>query len=170
MRGAVVVPVRFTQDDWQAIKRAAKEYGSSASAEIRLAVDHWLQRYKKPRLHTSALTGAIEILVSWIEARTKKRWVDDALTGAAVRENVEILIFHFIPATTEPTPVPRELQVVWELIAVMEGLAPPEDPNVPRVPVEMMGGEWQALARIIRDIGSGWVRNRAVWLNKGERS
>ena len=163
-QGSVVAPVRFTRDDWEAINRLAKKHGRKRSKEIREAVHHWRRRLEKPELHVGALTCLIAILVKRIEQKTGRKWLDDPLTGAAVRENVEHLIFHFAPSPAEPIVVPPELQVWGELVTMAEMLDPV--PGIPTVPAELWGGDWATLAVIIKDLGSGWLRNRAVWTGR----
>jgi len=169
-QGSVVVPVRFTQDDWKDIKRLAKKHRGDASKEIRAAVHYWFRLLKKPERHTAALTCLIWILVQRIESRTGRKWTDDPTTGAAVRDGVERLIFHFAPTPVEPVTVPPDIAgVTGELIAITENLYP--RPGVPELPSALLGDEWAALALIVKDLGSGWDRNRAVWFGrKGDAS
>jgi len=87
-----------------------------------------------------------------------------------VREGVESLIFHFAPTPVEPVTVPPDIaSITGELITISENLYP--RPGVPEVPSTLMGDEWAALALIVKDLGSGWQRNRDVWFGrKGDAS
>jgi hypothetical protein len=161
-RGSVIAPVRFTRADWADIKRLAKKHRRDASKEIRAAVHYWARLLEKPSQHVGALICLIAILVRRMEARTGQKWIDDPMTGAAVREGVERLIFHFAPTPTKPLVVPPEIAgMTGELITIAEGFYP--WPGVPEVPAAVFGDEWAMFASIIKDLGSGWGRNRAVW-------
>jgi hypothetical protein len=169
-QGSVIAQVRFTQDDWKAIEALASKHKSNASKEIRAAVHYWLRLLEKPKMHVGALICFIAILVRRIEARTGKKWLEDPATGVAVAKLTEQLIFHFAPTPAEPLTVPFKLEsIVGELITVAENLAP--RPGVPEMRPELFGDEWVVLARIVKDMGSGWDRNRDVWFSrKGEAS
>jgi hypothetical protein len=169
-QGSVVAQVRFTRDDWKAIEALVSKHKSNASKEIRAAVHYWLRLLEKPQMHIGALTCFIAILVRRIEAHTGKKWLEDSVTGVAVAKLVERLIFHFAPTPAEPLTISSELEnVVGELITIAENLSP--RPGVPEMHPELFGNEWVVLARIVKDMGSGWDRNKDVWLGrKGEAS
>jgi hypothetical protein len=160
--GSVIAPIRFKRADWQRIQRLAKHHDWACSKEIRVAVGYWVRLLHKPEWRTAALLCLIAILIKRVEQRTGRKWIEDPLTGAAVRENVERLIFHFAPTPAEPVSVPPELaSIAGELITIAENLYP--RPGVPVIPAALLGDEWQTLALIVRDLGSGWQRNRKVW-------
>jgi len=169
-QGAVIAQVRFTQEDWKAIEELASKHNTNASREIREGVHYWLRLLEKPKLHVGALTCFIAILIRRIEARTRKKWHEDAATGLAVAKLVEKLIFHFAPTPAEPPTVPPEIEnIVGELITIGENLSP--RPGVPEMRPELFGDEWVALARIVKDLGSGWDRNKEIWSRrKGDAS
>ena len=167
-QGSVIAQVRFTQADWKAIEGLALKHKSNASKEIRTAVHYWLRLLEKPELHIGALICFIAILVRRIEARTNKKWLEDPATGVVVAKLTERLIFHFAPTPAKPLTVPPELEsIVLELITIAENLSP--RPGVPEIRPELFGDEWVVLARIIRDLGSGWDRNKDVWLGRKEK-
>lgn len=168
-QGSVIAQVRFTQDDWKRIEALASKHASNgksnASKEIREAVCYWLRLLEKPKMHIGALTSFIAILVRRIEARTGKKWLEDPATGVAVAKLTERLIFHFAPTPAEPLTVPPELEsIVGELITIAENLSP--RPGVPKMQPELFGDEWVVLARIVDALGSGWDRNKDVWLSR----
>jgi hypothetical protein len=164
--GAVIAPIRFTRKNWQRVERLAKRHKRSCASEIRIAVGYWGQLIHKPdELWISALILFIALLIKRVEARTGRKWIEDPLTGVAVREGVKDLIFHFAPASAEPVTVPPELaSISGELITIAENLYP--RPGIPAVPAAAFGDEWEALALIIKDLGSGWQRNRSIWEGK----
>jgi hypothetical protein len=164
--GAVVAPIRFKRAEWQRIQRLAKRHGLDCSKEIRAAVGYWVKLvYPKPDWRTAALLCLISILIKRVEQRTGRKWIEDPLTGAAVCKNVESLIFHFALTPAEPVNVPPELaSISGELISIAENLSP--RPGVPAIPAAVFGDEWEALALIIKDLGSGWQRNRSIWEGK----
>ena len=169
-QGSVVVPVRFPREDWKAIKGLAAKGGKGASNEIRAAVHHWMRMFEKPALHNGALICLIAILVRRIEARTGRKWTEDAATGTFVREGVESLIFHFAPTSVEQLTAPPDIaSIAGELITITENLAP--RPGVPEMPSDLLGDEWAVLAMIVKDLGSGWQRNKDIWFGrKGDAS
>ena len=123
-QGAVIAPVRFTRDEWEAINRAGKRYRLKRSQVIRVAVKYWLQLTQYPQLHVAALTFLITILIKRIEARTRRKWIEDPATGAAVREEVGRLIDSLIPEAKErPDILPPELrQIVRDLLVIITHL------------------------------------------------
>jgi len=169
-QGSVIAQVRFTQDDWKAIEALASKHKGNASKsnvskEIRAAVHYWLRLLEKPKMHVGALTCFIALLVRRIEARTGKKWLEDPATGVAVAKLTEQLIFHFAPTPAEPLTVSAELEsIVGELITIAENLSP--RPGVPEMRPELFGDEWAVLARIVKDMGSGWDRNKDGHLEK----
>ena len=168
-KGSVVAPVRFTQDDWKNIKRLALKNGRDASKEVRAAVHYWLRLLEKPEQHIGALICLIAILVRRIEARSGRKWMEDPATGTFVREGIEQLIFHFAPTPAKPVTVPSDIaSIPGELITIAENLHPQ---HWPVLPPPLLGGDWDVLALIVRDLGSGWYRNKDIWFGrKGEVS
>jgi len=172
---AEVVPVRIPPPllkrlDQLVTKHKRQRQRWDRSREIRAAIGYWAKMIEKPEQHTGALICLIAILVRRIEARTGEKWIADAATGAFVRELVERLIFHFAPTPTEPVVVPEDIAAIpGELITVAENLYP--RPGVPEMPSTLLGDEWGALALIVRDLGSGWDRNKGIWFGrKGDAS
>jgi hypothetical protein len=171
---AEVVPVRIPPPllkrlDQLVAKHRRKRQRWDRSREIRAAVGYWAKLIEKPEQHTGALICLIAILIRRVEARTRRKWHTDATTGAFVRELVEHLIFHFAPTPTGPVAVPDDIaRIPSELIMIAENLYP--RPGVPEVPSTLFGDEWAALALIVRDLGSGWQRNKDIWLRKGDAS
>jgi hypothetical protein len=161
-KGTIIAQVRLSRDDWRRIKSLAAKKKTDASKEIRAAVQHWGRLFEKPELHVSALTCLIAILVRGVEGRTGRKWIEDPATGAYVRKLVDGLIFHFAPSAVEPLTAPPDIAgIVGEMITLAENLYP--RPGVPEVRPELFGDDWAALARIIKDLGSGWQRNRDAW-------
>jgi hypothetical protein len=166
-QGTAIAQVRFTQDDMKALEALASENGSNVSKEIRAAVHYWLRLLEKPARHIGALICFIAILVRRIEARTGKTWLNDPATGAAVCREIERLVFHYAPTPTDPVVIPPEIEnITGELITIAENLVP--RPGVPEMRPELFGDEWVVLARIVKDLGSGWDRNKAAWLGRQE--
>jgi hypothetical protein len=160
--GVVVVQVRIPQDYWKRLTYLVAEHKTNVSKEIRAAIRNWTRLLEKPERHVGALTTFIAILVRRIEATTGKRWVDDPATGAAVGKLVKQLIEHFAPAPTEPVTIPPAVdQIVGQMISVAENLQP--RPGVPEIDAALFGDEWAVLALLVKDLGSGWDRNKDVW-------
>jgi hypothetical protein len=166
--GSDVVVLRIEPDLLSKIERLARKHRQNRSKEIRNALRSWLRLLEKPERHVGALTTFISILVRRIEAATGKRWVDDPVTGAAVGKLVKQLIKHFAPASTETVTIPPALdQIVGQLISIAENLQP--RPGVPEIDAELFGDEWAVLALLVKDLGSGWDRNKDVWLDNSQK-
>ena len=173
---SAVVKVRLTPDLHRALKKLAERNDWDLSKEIRDALYYWLLRSGKPQHHIGSLTSFIELLVTQIEQRSKKRWNHDVVTGVAVREQVDRLIFHLAPKPTESVTVPPDLDVVGGIIALAE-LArhylqqfphlranPPEKEAVVRdsaPPFErIVALDSSVLTRIMEDLGGALERNQ----------
>jgi hypothetical protein len=166
--GVAVVQVRIPQDYWKRLTYLVAEHKTDVSKEIRAAIRHWTRLLEKPERHVGALTTFISILIRRIEATTGKRWVDDPATGAAVGKLVKRLIENFAPPTTEPVNIPPAVdQIVGQMISIAENLQP--RPGVPEIDAALFGDEWAVLALLVKDLGSGWDRNKDVWQNQEEQ-
>jgi len=153
------VMVRLKPDLRQALEDLAKRNGHDLSGEIRDGLYYWLYRSGRPALHVGGLSGLIEELVGRIEQRTKKRWIDDPVTGVYVRSEIDRLIRHWAPEPTKRVTVPPEIaDITSGLIALAEMFRRPPQ-GIPSISPEgfVHGPE---LARIMEDLGSGWERNR----------
>jgi len=158
-----VVMVRIPESLLNEVERIAEKNGSNRAVEIRRAITFWARRHRREGIHVEALCAMVGQLATEIERRTGKRWIDDPVTGAAVREEVERLIDHFAPIPPQPLTVPHELKLAGFIITLIEGAAVP--PGLPQhIAYEWPGGEY---ARLFADLGSGWKRNRAV--TQGEK-
>jgi hypothetical protein len=166
--GAVVAPIRFKRDVWQNIQSLADRHDWDCSKEIRSAVGYWVNLMHQPEWSTAPLLCLIAILIKRIEHHTGKKWIKDPTTAAAVREGINQLILHFAKAPAEPVTVPPELaSIAGELITIAENLLPRR--GIPIIPAAAFGEDWEALALIIKDLGSGWDRNKDVWFNQKEK-
>jgi hypothetical protein len=154
-QGAVIAPVRFTSDVWEALNRAGKRYRLKRSQIIRVAVKYWLSMQQYPQLHVAALTYLITILVKQIESHTGRKWTEDPATGATVRELIGQLIDCLAPVAKERPVVSPELrQIVQDLIVITVHLY--REPGLPPV---FAGDDWAALALIAKDLGPALLRN-----------
>ena len=98
----------------------------------------------------------ITILIKRIEAYTGKKWIADAATGAAVREEVGNLIDSLVPAAKERVVASPELRkITQDLIVVVAHLY-----QTPRPTLALLGDDdWAALAVIAKDLGPALLRN-----------
>jgi hypothetical protein len=152
--GSVVAPIRFTRADWEAINRVGKRYGLKRSQVIRAAVKYWLKTLQYPHLHVAALTYLITILVKRIEGRSGRKWIEDPETGAAVREEVGVLINCLAPRAKKGLVVSPELQqIARDLIVIITHLY--QEPSL----VLSGDDDWAALAVIAKDLGPALLRN-----------
>jgi|SRR5215469_7537875 len=179
-QGSVIAQVRFTQDDWKRIEAVASKYASNgksnASKVIRAAVRHWLRLHQKPEQHVHLLAALITLLITRIELKTNKQWLNDLVTARAVREQIAQLIEHFGPPfnTNEQPDVPADVaSTASQLIAVLEGLRPIL--GAPAVGAGVFADQ-EILSWMIRDldaVSAGFTRNQA-WIRsrtkKGNKS
>jgi len=153
-RGAVIAPVRFTKDDWEAIDRAGKTFGLKRSQVIRTAVQYWLQWTQYPYLHVAWLTCLITILVKRIEERSGRKWIADPETAAAVRKEIGILIECLAPPAKEGLTVSPELRnIARDLIVITMHLY-----REPQLPPVHAGDDWAVLALIAKKLGPALLR------------
>jgi predicted transcriptional regulator len=164
--GSNIVPVRIPIDLQRSIERLAKKHGRKRSEVIRSALKHWVGRHQIRALHTEALTCAIALLADRIESATGKKWIEDAATGVALREQVGVLIYNFAPTPAEPVTVPPEAaNVVGNVITMIEATASMQGLCA------VMFSDDRGLSEILQDLarppphglGLGWQRNAAVW-------
>jgi hypothetical protein len=167
---ADVIPIRLDKDLQVKLKRLADKHGRTRSDEMRAGLNHWTRLHQKPEQHVHLLAVLVVLLVSRIERKSGKRWLDDLVTALAIRQQIAQLIEHFGPPFnfTEQPEVPANLaSTVGELIATLEGLRPV--PGVPAVG-EGVFRDQEMLSWIIRDLGSaGWERNQAWERNRAKR-
>jgi hypothetical protein len=156
--GSDVVVLRIEPDLLSKIGRLEKKYGRNRSEEIRAALRFWVGLHRTDTQHVGELTTLIEMLVHDIERHTGKRWTNDPLTGTAVRKGVDDLIFHLAPTPSEPLTVPPEISdIVTFLIMRYEN----QEGDTYRV-----DDRSQALAILLRDLRSGFQRNRKIWTRR----
>jgi hypothetical protein len=157
------------------LAQLAKQRGHSLSQEVQSGLKSWVGRNPKP--HVATFAYAIALLIERIEQATKRRWIKDKFTGEAVRHAMERLAFHFAPFPDGPQAVPPDVEKsaakmppqarerhrtsagfgedqAGLLIAMIENAAALDKP----AGLQFLDkhGYWQ----ILRDLGSGWERNR----------
>jgi hypothetical protein len=175
-----------------ALDRAARENERSLSQEVeyRLQLSIGDDR-KNRRQHIRALGEAVMLVARFVERATEKRWNEDAFTGEALRCGVEFLISHFAARGTPITPRSVEETVArrpgaGEAYRSPSGLGETESGRVITLieswafrsldeivqghpSARMMPGvrvhvpeEWYLHAQLLRDLGSGLERARAM--------
>jgi hypothetical protein len=184
-----MLTVRVRPELRMALQRLAKKHRRSLSQEMQQGLDYWVSRYLKAKPHVAALAHAVRLLVEAVEQTTGKSWHEDAFTGEALRHGVECLISHFAPMQdrTMPLPVPPRVEEAamrmppdmrekactaaevgtFQARSVIFWIE-----NAPTINEQPLGiafpdewGFWQ----ILRDLGSGWERNREVRIPKETR-
>jgi len=153
-QGAVIAPVRFTHDEWEAINRVGKKHGLKRSQIIRVAVKYWLGFTQYPEDHVALLTCLITILVKRIEERSGRKWIADPETAAAVREEIGVLIECLAPPAKEELVVSPELRnIVRDLIVITIHLY-----REPQLGPVLAGDDWTTLALIAKGLGPSLLR------------
>src|SRR5215813_14817468 len=92
-----VIPIRLDKDLQAKLKRQADKNGRTRSDEMRQGLKHWVRLHQKPQQHVHLLAALITLLITRIERKTNKRWLDDLVTARAIREQIVQLIEHFGP-------------------------------------------------------------------------
>jgi hypothetical protein len=174
------IPVRVDPKVKQALENAAAKKRRSLTLEIESRLAASLG--EGHQAHVRALIEAIGLLAKNLERRTSKRWVADAFTAQALIAGVDRLLFHFgrhgnpvtpeaIKATAAKMPAaereshctPKSLgeSEAGMLITMIENALPP-------LPLKLEFGPSLGWGHyeLLRDLGSGWQRNRAVWQGK----
>src|SRR5262245_56661971 len=106
-----VIPIRLDKDLQAKLKRLADKRGRTRSDEMRAGLNHWTRLHQKPVQHVHLLAALITLLITRIEHKTNKRWLDDPATARAIREQTVFLIEHFgTPFNTNEQPdVPADV-------------------------------------------------------------
>jgi len=167
------VMVRLKPELQRAIEGLAKRNNRDLSKEIRDALYYWLYRSGRPQLHIGSLTSLIEVLVTQIEEFTDERWLDDPLTGTAVRELVGELIQHFAPKPNKPVTIPRALSRIVDGVIVLaermqRDLKQHKEKELPDLYLHItasgtgpvVSAQGSVLAQIMKDLGGGLERNQ----------
>jgi hypothetical protein len=152
-------------------------------------LDDWVGRRRDTKLHVAALAHAVTLVTQALERTTEKRWHEDAFTGEALRNAVEFLIFHFAltPDGTRPVPIPPRVEeaasrmppamrerarTAAEVGTSQAGMVITLIENAPASNKQPLGlafpDEW-GFWKVLRDLGSGWERNREAWKPKEAR-
>ena len=177
---SVTITTRVTPRTRTELEREAKKKGHSLSQEIERRLDDLLRRDLDTPAHIKALAQAVTVLARNIERATGRQWRDDAFTGEALRNGIEMLIRHFAPATESPAVPPQIDEAATKMQPELR--APYSNPKLfgwnesgmvismiesaPTDTVYVPGIEFpdpQGYAQIRRDIGSGWQRNQKIW-------
>ena len=103
---------------------AAKPRGQSLSsqslsAEIRQALEFWVNRHANSRNHNSRLGMAIAAIADKVEEITGKSWLDDTLTRQVLREHAQKLVSHILLPLSKPVAVPAEVKEEAGLILAL---------------------------------------------------
>jgi hypothetical protein len=130
-------PFRISREMRKKLRDLAERRGTDMSTQLRAAFTSWDRRGEVRSLHTEALATAVAVLADRIEEATGKRWLDDPLTSQLVRERVEQLVAHLIPAPAEPASVPAEIKEAADLVLTLLRAAVPRpgSPSLGRVGV-----------------------------------
>jgi hypothetical protein len=163
-----------------ALEREAKRKGHSLSREAEYRLEQSFKDEIGAPNHIRALAHAVTLLAMLIERITGERWCDGAFTGGALRRGIETLMLHFAPTPDGEVAVPRQVEEAAgrfqpplresyrnpALLGQIEAGSiitsieiAPSSKEVPVLFSTDPYGFWQ----ILRDMGSGWKRNRKIW-------
>jgi hypothetical protein len=137
---------------------------ANLSAEIKRALQHWVDRHQIRQVHNSALGTAVAVLADRIEDIIGKKWISDPLTREVVRDRVEGLVSHILTPLSKHVTIPAEVKEDADLIlSLLKGAMP--RPGSPRlgggtVIIDDRGLEI-ILKDLARDLGEGSVNVRA---------
>jgi hypothetical protein len=152
-----LIAARIPEGLLKSLDELAKQRGvapsaRTRSAEVKRAVQFWVDRNVFSRRHNSRLGIAIAVLADRIEEITDKSWVDDLLTRQVVREHVEELVSNILKPLSEPVAVPADVKEDAGLI-----LAVLQDAIGPRRLAGTVILDDPGLAMIAQDLGDGRV-------------
>jgi predicted transcriptional regulator len=189
-----ILTVRVTPELRTALERLADKHHRSLSQEMQRGLDKWVGRNLDRKPHVAALAHALTRVVEAVERATGKSWHEDAFTGEALRHGVEHLIFHFAPTPdrTMPLPVPPRVEEAAMrmppdmrekfctaamvgtfqasmVIGSIEYLAANNSQPGPATPRDKWGDDEWRIWQILRDLGSGWEKNREARIPKETR-
>jgi hypothetical protein len=185
---SATLATRIRPDTRAALDRAARENKRSLSQEVEYRLRHSIgsDDRKKRGKHIRALGEAVMLVAQFVERATEKRWNEDAFTGEALRRGVEFLISHCAPRGTPVTPKSVEEAVAkrpgaGEAYLSASGLGETEAgrlitlietwnfwsieeiiQNTRMMPGAHVPKEWYAYEQLLRELGSGLERARAM--------
>jgi hypothetical protein len=125
-----VIGARIPKDLLESLEDLAKERGralsaQTLSAEVRDALQFWVNRHEISRRHNSRLGMTIAVLADHVEDITEKSWLEDPLTRQVVGEHVGELVSHILSPLSEPVAVPADVKEEAGLIlAVLKHVIP----------------------------------------------
>jgi len=180
------IPVRVAPEIKQGLENAATRNRRSLTLEIESRLAASLG--EGHQAHIRGLIQAIGLLAKNMERKAAKRWIADAFIAEALRAGVDRVLFHFgrsgkpvVPAGIKAAaaklpPAERKSYCTPKgfgeseagmFISMIEGALPPLQLKAEFGP-SLGWGPWE----LLRDLGSGWQRNRAAWFpeRKGDVS
>jgi hypothetical protein len=119
-----VIAARIPKNILKSLEDLAKKRGQTLSAqtlsaEVRDALQFWVNRHAISRRHNSRLGFAITALADYVEALTDKSWIDDSLTRQVLREHVQELVSHTLLPLSEPVAVPADIKEEARLVSAV---------------------------------------------------
>jgi hypothetical protein len=119
-----VIAARIPKNILKSLEDLAKKRGlilsaQTLSAEVRDALQFWVNHHAISRRHNSRLGFAIAALADYVEALTDKSWIDDSLTRQVLREHVQELVSHTLSPLSEPVAVPADIKEEAGLVSAV---------------------------------------------------
>ena len=117
-----MVAARIPKDLLRSLEDLAKKRtAQSLSAEVKDALEFWVERHANSRPHNSRLASAIAALADYVEEITGKSWIDDSLTRQVLREHIQELVSHTLSPLSEPEAVPADIKEdLWMVLEVLK--------------------------------------------------
>ena len=106
---SATLTTRITPETRAELERSAQEQGRSLSQEVEFRLKAFVGQTRKPA-HIRSLAKAVSLLVTQIEQKTGRRWLNDPFTADAARQGIAALLARISPASDGPVPVPPDIE------------------------------------------------------------
>jgi hypothetical protein len=147
---------------------------ANLSAEIKRALQYWVDRHQIWQAHNSLLGTAVAVLADRIEGVSGKPWLDNAMTREVVRSRVVKLVSHILTPLSKRVTIPAEVTEGADLVLTLLKAAMPR-PGSPRLGRPTVIIDDQGLVTILQDLGWGLgegcvnIETRPVLVARRER-
>jgi hypothetical protein len=106
---SATLTTRITPETRAELEHSAQKQGRSLSQEVEFRLKAFVGQTRKPA-HIRSLAEAVSVLVTRIEQRTGRRWLNDPFTADAARQGITALLTRISPASSGPVLVPPDIE------------------------------------------------------------
>lgn len=151
--------------DGMAKKRGQVPSAQTRSAEIKRALQFWVEHHAITNRHNSLLGTAVAVLADRIEQDvTHRKWLNDAATRELVRDRAVKLVSHILTPLSKRVAIPAKVKEDADLIlSLLVGAMPrPGSPTLLGMVIIADRGLASILQDLAKDLGDGSVNVRAA--------